>query len=421
MKRWQINLAVLWFGNFLVMSGMTMVTPFLALFLKQDLGVTDEHEQAIWAGVIFASTFLTSFIAQPLWGRLADRYGRKMMLLRSSFGMAAVVAAMGLAQNPWHLLILRLLNGTISGYQPAAIALISASTPQNRMGFAMGTLQSGATAGVILGPLLGGIMADTFGFRPIFYITGALLFLASLLSWVMVKENFDRQAAAKAPRTGIVSGFRELVGIHPLPILLCVTLLIQFSIQNTMSLIPIYVEHLNAPLEHLAFWSGFVGSVTAFSNMVASPFLGRLGDKIGASKILLMSLAGSSVMFAPQAFVGSVGELLIWRFLLGFFIGGLLPTVNALIRQYTPNGMESRAFGFNSSAFSLGNLLGPMAGGLLSGLIGIEGLFLLSSVLLMATAFWFYFTTMASRQPKPGRQRTANESLSNGGPGRSGD
>lgn len=403
MKQWQINLAVLWFGNFLVMAGMSMVMPFLALFLKQDLGVTGEHTLEVWSGIIFSSTFVTSFIAQPIWGRLADRYGRKMMLLRSSFGMAFTMAAMGLVQNPWHLLILRLLNGTISGFQPAAVALMSACTPQNRMGFAMGTLQSGATAGVILGPLIGGALADTFGFRQIFYITGGLLFLASILSLVMVKENFDRQAAAAAPRTSLMQGFREVLAIHPLPVLLVVTLMIQFSMQNTVSLIPIYVEHLNAPLEHLAFWSGFVGSVTAFSNMIASPILGRLSDKIGASKILLISLIGASIMFAPQAFVGSVGELLIWRFLLGFFIGGLIPTVHTLIRKHTPGNMVSRAYGLNSSAFSLGNMLGPLAGGLLAGLTGIEGLFLVTSVLLLATAFWFYFTTARARPSKAGK------------------
>jgi MFS family permease len=137
--------------------------------------------------------------------------------------------------------------------------------------------------------------------------------------------------------------------------------------------------------------------------MITSPLLGRLSDKVGATRILLISLAGASVMFAPQAFVGSVGELLVWRFLLGFFIGGLLPTVNTLIRRFTPRGMESRAYGINSSAFALGNMLGPLAGGLLSGLIGIEGLFLLSSALLAATAFWFYLSTAKARPSKAER------------------
>jgi DHA1 family multidrug resistance protein-like MFS transporter len=397
MQRWKINLTVLWIGNFLVMAGMTMITPFLSLYLKQDLGLTNDHEIGVWAGLIFAANFVTSFLFQPLWGKLSDRYGRKIMLLRSGFGMAVVMAAMGFAATPWHLLLLRMANGVISGFSPAAVSLVSASTPKERMGFAMGTLQSGGTAGVILGPFLGGLMADSFGFRPIFFITGSLMFLASVFSWIMVKENFDRTAAARAPQASIISGFRELIGIRQIPVLLTVTLLIQFAFLSTMPLIPLYVEKLHGSMENLAFWSGFVGSVTALSNMIFSPLLGRLGDRIGATKILMVSLAGSAVMFVPQAFAGSVGELLVYRFLLGCFMGGLIPTVNALLRKYTPDGMESRAFSFNGSAISLGNMMGPIMGGALSGFIGIEGLFLMSAVMLMATGVWFYFTTAKAK------------------------
>lgn len=134
LKTWKVNLIVLWFGQFLVNSGMTMITPFLSLYLARDLGVVGEHEIGIWAGFIFAANFLTSFLFQPLWGKLSDKYGRKVMLLRSGFGMAIVIALMGLAQNPWQLLLLRLLNGTISGFNPAAVALISGTTPKDRMG-----------------------------------------------------------------------------------------------------------------------------------------------------------------------------------------------------------------------------------------------------------------------------------------------
>ncbi len=397
MQRWKVNLTVLWFGNFLVMAGMTMISPFLALYLKSDLGLVDEHEIGVWAGLIFAANFVTSFLFQPLWGKLSDRYGRKIMLLRSGFGMAVVIIAMGFAQTPLHMLLLRMANGVISGFSPAAVSLVSASTPKERMGFAMGTLQSGGTAGVILGPFLGGLMADSFGFRPIFYITGSLLLIASVLSWLLVKENFDRTAAAKEPQQSVIKGFRELVRIRQIPVLLTVTLLIQFSMLSPMALIPLYVEDLLGSMESIGFWAGFVSSVTAMSNMVCAPLLGRLGDKIGASRILFVSLLGSAVMFIPQAFVGSVGGLLLWRFMLGCFMGGLIPTVNALLRKYTPDGMESRAYGFNGSALALGNMLGPVVGGALSGPIGIEGLFLMSAAMLLATAVWFYFTAARAR------------------------
>ncbi|MBB6735051.1 MFS transporter [Cohnella zeiphila] len=390
MERWKVNLAVLWFGNFLVMAGMTMITPFLSLYLQQDLGVTGDHEIGVWAGFIFAANFVTSFFFQPLWGKLSDRYGRKMMLLRSGFGMSLVIMLMGFATAPWQLLLLRMMNGVISGFSPAAVSLVSATTPKEKMGFAMGTLQSGGTAGTILGPLIGGVMADTFGFRPIFYITGSLLFVASTLSWIMVKESFDREAAARRPQASMIKGFRELVRIPQLPALFSVTFLIQFAMLSPMALMPLYVKELHGTPENLAFWAGFVGSVTGFSNMVSAPILGRLSDRIGSTRILIVSLIGAGVMFVPQAFVGSVPQLLVCRFLLGCFVGGLIPTVNSLIRRFTPDGRESRAFGFNSSFLALGNMIGPVVGGALSGFIGIQGLFLVSAAFLLATSVWAY-------------------------------
>ncbi|RED84318.1 MULTISPECIES: MFS transporter [Cohnella] len=388
MQRWKINLYILMVGNFLVMAGMTMIMPFLSLYLQQDLGLTDEHEIGVWAGIIFAANFVTSFLFQPLWGKLAEKYGRKMMLLRSGFGMSIVMLLMGFATAPWHLLILRMLNGVISGFMPAAVSLVSSSTPKERMGFAMGTLQSGGTAGAILGPFIGGLMADNFGFRPIFYITGTLLFLASVITWLLVHEKFDRAAAALKEQVSVLKGFRDLMVIRQLPVLLTVTFLIQFAMLSPMPLIPLYVQHLHGTSENLAFYAGFVGSVTGISNMICSPVLGKLSDRIGATRILLICLAGSAVMTIPQAFADSVGMLLVFRFLLGCFMGGLIPTVNALVRQYTPDGKESRAFGFNTSALSLGNMMGPVVGGALSGWIGIEGLFILAGVLLFLTCIW---------------------------------
>ncbi|WP_373229375.1 MFS transporter [Cohnella sp.] len=388
MQRWKVNLFILMSGNFLVMAGMTMIIPFLSLYLKQDLGLTNDHEIGIWAGFIFAANFVTSFLFQPLWGKLSDRYGRKMMLLRSGFGMAIVMVLMGFATAPWHLLVLRMLNGVISGFFPAAVSLVSATTPKDRMGFAMGTLQSGGTAGVILGPFIGGLLADNFGFRPIFYITGTLLFLASVISWLLVKENFDRTAAALQKQASIFKGFRDLMIIPQLPVLLTVTFLIQFAMLSPMPLIPLYVQELHGTTANLAFYAGFVGSVTGISNMICAPLLGKLADRIGSSRILIVSLAGAALMLIPQAFVGSVGQLLICRFLLGCFMGGMIPTVNSLIRRYTPDGMESRSYSFNGSALSLGNVAGPIMGGALSGLIGIEGLFILSGILLFATCAW---------------------------------
>lgn len=377
-----------------------MITPFLTLYLAQDLNVVGEHEIGVWAGLIFAANFLTSFIFQPIWGKVADKYGRKLMLLRSGFGMALVIACMGFATHPWHLLVLRLLNGTISGFNPAAISLVSGTTPKNRMGFAMGIMQSGQVAGTILGPLIGGLMANWIGFRPIFYITGVLIFAASLLALFLVKENFNREEALAVPQVSVIAGLKELSHTPQLPALFAVTFLLQFAMISPMSLLPLYVQKLHGSSVDIALWAGFVIAVTGLSNMIASPILGRLSDKVGANRILTYALIGTGLTLIPQAFVQSVWQLIIVRFMMGVFMGGLLPSVNALIRSYTPDGMESRAFGFNTSALALGNMLGAIIGGFLSGFIGIEGLFLISGSLLIINMIWVRLKLYANK-PAP--------------------
>jgi DHA1 family multidrug resistance protein-like MFS transporter len=402
MVRWQINLMVLWFGQFLVMAGMTMIVPFLPLYL-QELGMKDPHQIATWAGIIFAGNFVTSFLFQPIWGGLADRYGRKMMLLRSGFGMAIVMTLMGFAGNAWQLLLLRMVNGTISGFAPAAVSLMSTNTPKDKIGFAMGTLQSGAVAGTILGPLIGGLLAEWIGYRYIFYVTGSLLFLASIFTMLLVKEKFNAKEAAAKPKISVLGGWGQLKNIPQLPALYSITFLIQFAFLSSMPLMPLFVGQLHGQGEGLAFYAGLVGSITGFSNMISSPILGRLSDRIGPEWILGVCLVGAAVMFVPQAFVSNIWQLFAARFGLGIFMGGLLPTVNALIGKYTPIGMESRAYSFNTSALSLGNMSGPVVGGAISGMLNIQGIFLIAAVLLMANAIWAYFTLLL-----PTRQTSRN-------------
>lgn len=399
MEQWKKNLAVLWVGQFLVMGGMTMIIPFMSLYLQSDqIGMTNKHEIATWAGIIFAGNFVTSFLFQPLWGKLSDRYGRKMMLLRSGFGMAVVMTLMGFATSPWHLLLLRMVNGTISGFNPAAVSLVSANTPKERMGFAMGTLQSGGIAGTILGPFIGGLLADAVGYQPIFYITGSSLFAASILAYFVVKESFNREKAAARPNISVIEGFKQLSRVPQLMSLFAVTFLLQFANIGPMPLMPLYVQQLHGTDVNLAFWAGFVGSAAGLSNMIAAPLLGRLSDRIGQERVLGISLIGAALLFIPQAFVHTVWQLLLCRLLQGCFLGGLIPSVNALVRRFTPDGMEGRAFSLNSSMLALGNMVGPIVGGFVSGWTGIGGVFIISAVLFAVNALWVRRTLVSGQR-----------------------
>jgi DHA1 family multidrug resistance protein-like MFS transporter len=387
MEIWKRNLVILCFAQFLVMSAMTLIIPFLPLYLQQDMGVVDEKELHLWTGVIFGANFLSAFLFSPLWGNLADRHGRKIMLIRSGFGMAAVTMAMGFATSPLHLLILRFLNGTVSGFIPASITLVSTNTPKDKTGYALGLLHAGGVAGAICGPLLGGVMAEWIGFRYIFFVTGGLLFLTGVVVVLLVKE-VNKPDKTIIKNTSMIEDFRVIIHTQPLPALFVSGFMIQFALFGTTPFVSVFVQELWQQQKNLSLLAGSAIAITGISTMIFSPFLGRWGDRFGAQRILFFCLVGAGLFFIPHALVTTVWQLLAIRFLLGLCIGGMLPSVNALIRKHAPAGMESRTYGYSNSGVFLGGMLGPAAGGLISGWLGIPSLFFIAAILLLFNALW---------------------------------
>ncbi len=185
---WKRNLTVTWLGCFLTGAAFSLVMPFLPLYVEQ-LGVTGHSALNMWSGLVFSITFLFSAVASPFWGGLADRKGRKIMLLRSALGMAIVMMLMGLAQNIWQFLILRALLGLL-GFIPNANALIATQIPRQKSGWALGTLSTGAVSGALLGPLAGGFLADHWGLRTVFFLTASVLLVCFILTLFFIREQF---------------------------------------------------------------------------------------------------------------------------------------------------------------------------------------------------------------------------------------
>lgn len=394
MERWKRNLWVLAVAQFLVMGAMTMIVPFLPLYLNE-LGMTDPEDVQLWAGFIFGINFLSAFVVSPVWGMLADKYGRKIMVIRSGIGMSIAITLMGLSSSPLHLLILRFVNGLVSGFIPAGISLTAANTPRERVGYALGLLQAGAVAGSVMGPLFGGLMAEWFGFRTIFTMTGILVFVATMVVLLMVRE-LHKPDPANVKVSGFFREGSAILRNRTLLPLFSVAFLIQFAMMSPNPQMPLFVQQLGAPGGYVVFFAGLVTAVTGLANIVASPQLGKLGDRFGSQYVLLLALLGAAVFFIPHAFVTNVWQLLLCRFLLGLFVGGLLPSLNSLVRHNVPTGKESTAYGYSNSAVCLGNMLGPFVGGLVSGWIGIRGLFLITSLLLLLNSVWFRVSFGAS-------------------------
>ncbi|RAL25688.1 MFS transporter [Thermoflavimicrobium daqui] len=384
MPFWRRNLYILMVCQFLVLGSMSMIMPFLPLYL-QEMGMTDQSEVELWAGIIFGANFLSAFIFAPIWGSLADRFGRKMMILRSGFGMAIVIILTGLATSPIQLLFLRLLNGMISGFIPASIALMSTCTPKEKTGYALGLLQSGAVGGSIIGPFFGGILAEMIGYRYIFFITGIGIAIATFVVLFLVKEEFQPQKKVKEKRNFFTDA-AMILQQKKLIVLFGVGFLMQFALMGAQPLMSLFVAELHTPGGYIAFFAGLVASVTGVSNMISSPYLGRLGDRYGSERVLFFAMIGTAIFFIPHFFVGNVWQLLVVRFLLGLFVGGLSASLNSLIPKYSPPEKLSTVYGYNTSATCLGNLLGPITGGLMSGWIGIRGVFLIIALILFIAA-----------------------------------
>lgn len=397
MEFWKKNLFVCWFGCFATAAGLSQIAPVLPLYIEH-LGVQNIEEIEQWSGIAFGVTFIIMAIASPIWGQAADRYGRKPMLLRASLGMAIVITCMGFVQNVYQLVGLRLIQGAVSGFVSAAITLIATQVPKERAGWALGTLSTGAVGGMLLGPLIGGYLAETWGFRSVFYATGTLLMIAFTASFLFVKEEFK-------PPTKSVLSFREVWNLIPNPRMMIAmfvtTFILQLALLSIEPIITVFITQLHVT-NHVALISGMVFAASGLANMLAAPQLGKISDKIGPHKVILVALIAAGLLFIPQAFVTNPWQLMGLRFLLGIAAAGLLPSINTLIMRNTPKSVTGRYFGYNQSAQFLGAFGGSLLGGHTAAAFGIHYVFFVTGSLLLLNAVWVYTTLykQVSLQPK---------------------
>ncbi|WP_328803375.1 MFS transporter [Paenibacillus silvestris] len=386
MEKWKRNLYILYVGQFMAMASTSSITPFLPLYL-QDLGLTDPKKVLFWSGMIYGANLLTAFLFSPLWGKLADRYGRKVMLVRSGIGMAITITLMGVATSPVHLLLLRLVNGVLSGFGPAAIALTATNTPKERGGYALGILHSGAVAGTICGPLLGGLMADHFGLREVFFYTGISIFVAALIVIFGVKETFEKKVKTEK-KTDLIQDFKMIVARKPIASLFVSSAILRAAMIGTLPLIPLYVQHLATGSDNLVVLAGITSASMGIANMITAPYLGKLGDKFGSHRVFIYAVLGAIVFSIPQAFVHQLWQLIVLRFCTGACIGGMMPSMNVLIRQYAPIGMESRTYSYVNCAVLLGGLAGSLGMGVIASNFGLPMIFLCAAGLLILSNIW---------------------------------
>lgn len=378
-ETWEQNLFVLWFGTFMAGIGFSLVMPFMSLYIDT-LGNYNTTQLNFWSGLTFSSTFLVTTLISPWWGKLADQKGRKLMLLRASLGMAIVISLMGCVTSVYQLVALRLLQGIFAGYVSNATALVATGTPKEKSGQVLGTLATGSVTGTLLGPLLGGISASAFGYRPTFFITGIILFLVFLLSLFFVHETFV--PVKKENMSSAKQIFKELKYPHVVIGMFVTTMIIQASNNSISPIISLYIRQLLHGHGNVTLVSGIIASIPGIATLIAAPRFGRLGDRIGSERILAIGLAFAILVYIPMAFVTNVWELAFLRFLIGISDACLLPAVQALITKYSPHHTAGRIFSYNQSFQATGNVVGPMIGSSVSSVFGYRGVFLSTSFLV---------------------------------------
>lgn len=390
---WRRQMWLIWAAIFVINAGFSLIMPFLPKYMVQ-MGVQGSQVE-LWTGVIFSANFITAAISLPFWGGIADRFGRRPMMIRAGIGMSIVVSLMGFASHPWQLLALRLLQGTTVGFMPAAIAYMTTVTPKEKTGYMLAMIQTANTAGTILGPLLGGILASFMGYRPIFFLTGACCLAAAGIAFVFVRENFT--PAPRSQQTRTRDDFRVVAANPTLLAMTVVVLVQQFSVMNSEPIISRYLDSLKVPAAMIEFLSGAVFSIVGVADMLASPFLGRRGDKLGYKKVLMISLAGVAISYTLQGVAANWWQLMIFRFLQGCFVGGVLASANSLISLSAARSFQGRAFGVSTSAMQVGSFLGPLVGGVIAAGFGFRAVFPLTGVLCLANLIWVWKLVPAVR------------------------
>jgi MFS family permease len=381
---WRRNLAVCVFGSFTTLVSLSMLLPFLPLYVQQ-LGVTSSSAVIQWSGIAFGATFLGTAVTAPIWGHLADRYGRKPMLVRAAIGMAIVMSLIGIAHSVVELVALRLIAGLVGGYASASIVMIGTQAPRMRAGWALGILSTGALTGNLVGPLVGGFLPAWVGIRGTFFVGGAMIAVAAAATILLVREDFDRESDAK-DRAASKGGSSATSNRYVIITLLITAMMVLLANMSIEPIITVYIGQLGVPTDHLARTAGIVMASSALGSMLTAARLGALADRVGSWNVIIGCLVATGLVMVPQAFVTQWWQLALLRGLMGMTIAGLLPSIARLVRHSVDEHHSGKTLGYLQSAQFTGQVVGPLIGGLIGARIGLHEVFFVTGSLLALCA-----------------------------------
>lgn len=368
-KSWKWNYAAVLAAETLAIMGFALSMPVIPLFLADEIGISDQRQLKIWTGLIqsFASVALAVFA--PVWGRLADIYSRRAMLMRAMFGGSVIVSIMSLVQSPWQLMILRTLQGCLTGTIAAASVLTVSIVPQASLTMSLGLLQTGIYVGNSLGPLAGGLIVDFWGHRAAFLGTGVILLIAALIVLRGVKEDPHHAASSdsargkgKLKRKGVLWELKLTASNPDVMLLLSVSFLFQMANTTANPILPLFLREISAGSRYIGSSTGLILGLGAAAGALGAIVSGKFCTRIGYWKMMAVCLAGGCAGVIPQTFAGSLVQLAAMHFVPSMFLGGIAPALQALIAMRTDHDHQGRVFGLNTSVSSTGAALGPLIG-----------------------------------------------------------
>ena len=382
-REWKTTLSVMFTAQLLSIVGFAFVLPFIPFYIRE-LGMTDERLVPIWAGILAAAASLVMTIFSPLWGWLSDRYGRKIMVERAMFAGAVITMATGMVSDVYQLLVLRLLTGAATGTISASVSLVSAAVPRDRLGFSLGLMQVAVFLGMTLGPWVGGLLADAFGYRYTFIAGGMILLAGGILVMVGAKEKFIRPSDAALKKSGSLASLLTYPGFTSM---LAVFFLFNFSVFVAMPILPLFIEAVGNLTVRVASTTGLLFAISGAAAAVSAACIGYLSDRMGYKKVLIVHLILSGVFWIFHVLANSITQLMVIRLFYGLAAGGIVPTMNALVGVLMPREVYGRAYGLTSSVTCLGMTVGPLAGGIMASFMGYRWPFVFVSVVLILVVF----------------------------------
>jgi DHA1 family multidrug resistance protein-like MFS transporter len=398
MEYWRKNLYVLWGTQFLAMMGMNLVVPFLPFYLRH-LGVSDEQELARWSGLVFSGPFLISFFMAPIWGMLGDRYGQKLMVVRALFGLGISQFLIGLATSPLQVFIFRMVQGGISGFIASALTLVSITTPRHKQGYALGVLQSASSAGTVMGPLFGGVMADLFGYRELFFIITAICIAGGFVVIAFVEDVRPEDRPTK--KYSVIDNYRFVLSSPFLRVVALTIFLSQCAVLLIEPIFALFIETFTRHTRYIATLAGVIFSIVGIFMVISAPWWGKQNDRKGTTKRnLIIALSTTSAMYFLHTVVFSLVQLSFLRAILGLARGGILPALYSLTSVHTPAQRRGGVMGIAASFTVLGNMIGPLAGGYIASEIGIVSCFYFITAILILTTLFVYYMLPAAAEPQ---------------------